>query len=322
MKKFMGLLASLIFLTGIFSGCADTPVKDINNNTNLETTNADNNEWPRTIVDAAGNQVTLEKKPERIAILHSLYLEYFFALETPPCASAGSSVGDAMKAIENWETLKPYKGVANILDLGSSRQLNLEAILQSAPDVIITFKSHGGIDEIYDQLVKIALVVLLDFEKPWQQQTLDCAQIIGKEDFAKELIEKTENEISFAKEIIETKSHKTFAIFRTDGGKSFVTRGDNVYYDTFGLTMPQEYPDQYKTVSLETLAQMNPDYIVLQDFIDTSKTFVKNQETSSVWQKINAVNNENIYYFDDSLNTFGPLSMQLTAKKLKEIYSN
>ncbi|PWJ95292.1 iron complex transport system substrate-binding protein [Oceanotoga teriensis] len=281
---------------------------------------AHNNEWPKTIIDATGKKIVLKSQPKKIAILHSLYLEYFMALGTPPAASAGSSTGTAMKALEEWETLKPYSNGEKIIDLGSARSLNLEAILASNPDVIVTFKGQGHVNELYNQLNEIAPVILLDFSKSWQEQTMDAAKIVGKEEFAKEFIKETEEIIENTRKILSEKNDKTFALFRTDG-KSFITRGNEFYYKTFGLKAPENYPYDYKTISLETVAEMNPDYIAFQNYVDLSKTFVKTQESFSVWYLIKAVKNNHIFYFDDSLNTFGPLALRVTAEKLLEIYS-
>jgi iron complex transport system substrate-binding protein len=321
MKRLTGLIVSLALLTGLLAGCAGNPAE---NSTSMpETTNANKTmqpSWPRTITDAAGNKVALKKQPQRIAILHSLYLEYFFALGTPPIASAGASTGNAMKALEEWETLKPYAGTAAIMDLGSSRDLNLEAILEAKPDVIVTFKGQGHINEMYDQLVQIAPVIQLDFNTSWQSQTLACAEIVGKEAFAQDFIKETDTIIASAKDTLSKHNDKTIALFRTNG-KSFISRGTKDYYKTFGISKPTGYPDDYKAVSLEAVAEMNPDYIVFQESAQIAQTFVKAQEASSVWPTLAAVKNGHVFYFDDSLNTFGPLAMRITADKLVQVFS-
>lgn len=324
MKKLAGLIVSLTLLTGLLAGCAGAPAGNSTGNTVVTAagtpkTASGGAAWPRTITDAAGNKVVLKKQPQRIAILHSLYLEYFFALREPPVASMGASTGNAMKTLEEWETLKPYAGTANIIDLGSARDLNLEAILAANPDVIVTFKGQGHVAEIYDQLVQIAPVIQVDFNASWQDQTLACAEIVGKEAFAQNLIKETETIISSAKDKLSKHSDKSIALFRTDG-KSFISRGTKDYYKTFGIAKPTGYPDNYQALSLEAVAEMNPNYIVFQDFTQTAQTFVKSQESSSVWQALTAVKNGHVIYFDDSLNTFGPLAMRLTADKLVQIF--
>lgn len=320
MKRLMVLILSITLIAGLLVGCGGKDIEKESTGVDVSLESEGDQLWSRKITDATGKEIELKKKPERIAILHSVYLEHFLALNNPPIASAGSSRGDAMKAVNEWETLKPYKGNVDIMDLGSSRDINLEAILKAKPDVIVTFKGHGGLDEVYDQLVKIAPVIQLDFSSSWQEQTLACAEIVGEEEYARKFIEETESTISNAKDKLSQYKNKTVALFRTDG-KSFITRGDKDYYETFGITRPEGYPDEFETLSLETILGMNPDYIVFQDFIETAETFVKSQENLSVWKSLEAVKNENVFYFDDSLNTFGPLAMRLTAEKLVDMYS-
>lgn len=313
MKKHFSIFLLLVFSMAIFSVCSKSSQAPLNSSESAGS--GEEVAWPRTIVDAGGYEITLSEVPQRIAILHSNYLEYFFSLDVPVIASAGASVGTAQQALDTYETLIPYGGSTEIIDLGSAREINLEAILEAEPDIIVTFAGHSGLDEIYAQLNQIAPVILLDFKDTWQNQTLACAEILGKEDEAKELIAQTERAITTAHEILSGQE-KTVAIFRTNGGKAFVARGNSDYYDTFGITPPEGYTYGYETFSLEAVAKMDPDYIIFMDYIDIAQGFVKSQETSSVWLNMKAIENGNVFYYDDSLNTFGPLAMKLAAEKL------
>lgn len=318
MKKLMGLIVSFVLLTGVLAGCAGTPAEKSNTSPPESTPSV--TAWPRTITDAAGHEVVLEKQPKRITLLHTYYMEHFFLLGTPPTASAiGNSLGQT-EALEKSEMFGPYLKGVEIIDLGSAREINLEAVLESKPDVIVTFSAQGGLDKTYDQLVQIAPVVLLDYAAPWQDQLLDCAEIVGKEAEAQNLIAEIEKTISDTKEKMAQYADRTFALFRTDG-KAFITRGDAKYYKTFGITKPQGYPDTWETVSLEAVAGMNPYYIVFQHNHAAAAAFVESLKYSSVWQSIDAVKNGRIYYFDENMNTFGPLALRLTAEKLVQFYS-
>ena len=319
MKKIMGLLVSIIIVTGLLTGCSGKLSETNEDSTGKNVSNTEESKWPRTITDSAGKQVILKEEPKRIALLHTMYLEHFLALGTPPTASAGSTTGNAMKALDEWETLQGYSEKADIIDLGSAREVNIEAVLESKPDVIVTFKGHTNLDKIYDQLIAIAPVVQIDHTFSWQDQILACAEIVGKEKEAEEFVTENESIISSSKDKISKYSDKTVALFRTDG-KSFITHANKSYCETFGISKPEEYPDDYETLSLEAVAEMNPDYIIFQDFEETAKTFVKAQENSSVWNNLDAVKNGNIVYFDDSLNTFGPLAMRLTSEKLVNMF--
>lgn len=317
MKKLIGIFFSTVILCCMISGCKAAPKES-------EVTDA---EWPRTFQDAVGHEIVLKEQPQRIAILHSMYLEYFFALDTPPVASAGANTGTAMKALEEFETLRPYKGSADIIDLGSARQLNLEAILASEPDVIVTFDGHGGVNEMYDQLVQIAPVVLLDYTASWQESILDCAKIIGKEELARQRIAETERIMSDARETLAASGDKSVIFVRSDGKGGVFALGSErypYYYDKtsgFGLSKPEGYPEEWGVISLESLAQMNPDYIVFQDFLSDAQALVGTLESSSVWNSLEAVKNKHVVYLDGSLNTTSPLAIQVAARGLTEALS-
>lgn len=341
MKKAMGLVISLILLAGMLVGCSGTPAKNSTNtpekpvvvNEQQESPQLGDKQqqqataWPRTITDAAGHDVVLEKQPQRIAILHSMYLEYFFALDTPPIASAGANIGTAMKALEEFETLKPYIGTADIIDLGSAREINLEAILAADPDVIVTFNGHGGIDQIYDQLVQIAPVVLLDYTATWQDSVRDCAEIIGKEDLAEQRIKETEQKIADARKDLSQYRDKTVVFVRSDGKGGIFALGTArypYYYDTvegFGLSKPEGYPEEWGVIALESLAEMNPDYIIFQDFLADAQAIVDTHASSSVWKNIQAVKDGHVFFFDVSLNTTSPLALQIASENLVDALS-
>jgi iron complex transport system substrate-binding protein len=51
-------------------------------------------------------------------------------------ASTGNT-GGAPEALEQSEMYAPYLKDLEMIDLGSAREINIEAILESAPDVIV-----------------------------------------------------------------------------------------------------------------------------------------------------------------------------------------
>ena len=262
----------------------------------------------------------LTKKPERITLLHIFYLEHFLLLGTPPTAAATGNVLGEVEALEQSEMYAPYLKDLEMINLGGAREINLEAILESAPDVIVVFSAHGGLDRVYDQLVRIAPVALLDFSVSWQEQLLGCAGIVGKEAEARNIIAEIETAITSSKEIIAQHSDRTLALFRTDG-KVFMNQGSSKYYETFGIARPNGFSTAYENVSLEAVSEMNPYYIVFQHNYEAAAAFVKGLGSSSVWQSIDAVKNGRVYYFDENMNTYGPLAMRLGAEKLARIYS-
>lgn len=331
MNRWFGLIVSLLILIGVLAGCAGTPAENAPspNEANVheseqsggrsraEADEAKTGVWPRTITDAAGHEVVLKDKPERIAVLHPLYLDYFFALNTPPIASSS-----AVSAMEEFATLRPYAGTAEIADLGSGRDLNLEAIVASNPDVIVTFKGH--VDANYDELSKIAPVIQIDYSDTWEDATMICAQIVGKEELAERVIKETKEMIEKTKERLGDLKNNSFALLRVDGKANFTAQGtkNTMYYNQtagFGLLAPDGYPEDSAVLSLEALSEMNPDYIIFQHNLDVAKAAVQEKESSAVWQSLKSVKNNHVLFFDNSLNTGSVLAIRLAAENFMEL---
>lgn len=339
MKKLMGRMSALVLLASLLSACAATPAATPTQPPAVTPTSTPivtkapeatpqptaetPAEWPKTIVDGAGNTIVFDKKPERISLLHVVYMEYLLMLDTPPTAAAlGNALGQ-MESLAQSEMFAPYLGDADIKMLGNSRDLSLEAVLESDPDVIITFYSAGGL-ATYDQLVKIAPVVQMDFSLSWQEQLLMIADILGKRAEGEAHVARLEAKIADTKAALETQSDKTFALFRTDG-KTFIAQGQANYYNAFGLTKPEGFPSAAGTagnLTLEGLATMNPTYIVFQHNQEIAQAFVDSMATNTVWQSLDAVKNNRVFYFDENMNSFGPMALDLAADKLMEIYAD
>jgi len=337
MKKWIGIFISLVLMAGTLISCSKSPtdnsqitpvdnkeVTSQDNTTNtptpIEEQQEDSEEaWPRTIIDATGNEIVLETKPERIALLHVVYLEHFLALGAPPAAAALGNAQGNVEALESSELLWPYLKDEDIIMLGNSHNLSLEAVLAAQPDVIVTFYNPAGLEQ-YEQLLEIAPVIQINYSNTWQSQLMLCAQVMGLEDKAEEVIKNIEQLITETKETLEPYTDRTLALFRTDG-KSFISQGMAKYYEVFGLTKPNGFTDAAVTLSLETVAEMNPYYIVFQHNFEVATAFVKSMENNSLWKSLDAVKNNRVYYFDENMNSYGPLSLVLGAEKITDIYT-
>ena len=332
MKKVLCFLFSFILITTLLYACASNSTKEsVNDTTESVTTQTSeagtsasiakskaDTSWPRTITDATGHEVILEAEPKRISMLHTYPLEYFLALGVKPTATAHfNQLGEA-SALSESELFSPYAKDLDMIDLGSALEINLEAVLESKPDLIVTFAGQKGIDTIYDQLVEIAPVILIDYKASWQDQLKFIAEFLGKENEVDNIVSEVEGKIADANKVIEKNPERTFAIFRTDG-KSFIALGGAAYYNTFKLTKPENFPAE--SMSLEAVADMNPYYIVFQHNQKSALAFVESMQSSPVGNSLDAVQNNRVYYFDENMNTFGPLTMSLAAQKLTEIYN-
>ncbi|UKS29452.1 ABC transporter substrate-binding protein [Paenibacillus sp. HWE-109] len=330
MKRWISLIAALVLLTGILAACSSSQTTAGNtSSTNAAKERAGEQAkgastlevgegWPRTITDATSRKVVLKERPERVAVLHPLYLDYFFALDTPPIAS-----GSAAKSMKEFATLQPYVGKAEIADLGAGKDLNMEAIIEAMPDVIVTFKGH--IDETnYDKLSKIAPVIQIDYSDKWENATMICARIIGKEDKADQLIKETQGIIKKTKDQLGDLKNKSFALLRVDGKSNFTAQGtkNTTYYNEttgFGLMKPDRYPEDSAILTLEALSEMNPDYLIIQHTLDVAKQAILEKEGLAVWKSLKAVKNNHVVLFDNSLNSGSVLAIRLAAENLLKL---
>ncbi|SBV98373.1 Oligopeptide ABC transporter, oligopeptide-binding protein [uncultured Eubacteriales bacterium] len=332
MKRWMQLLLSLVLATSVLAGCAGTPANNTQSPAPESSPSAaapseptptpaatPEAAWPRTIVDATGAEIVLEKEPERVTLLHVVYLEHLLALGTPPTAAALGNAQGAMESLEVSELYAPYLAGKDITMLGNSKDLSVEAVLASEPDVIITFYNPASA-ELVEQLAEIAPVVQISYADTWQNQLMLCAQVLGKETEAETVTNDVEKIIADTKEVLAPYADRTFGLFRTDG-KSFIAQGTAQFYKEFGLTKPSGFTDKADTLSLEAVAEMNPYYIVFQHNVEVTEAFIKSMEDNTVWQSLDAVKNGRVYIYDENMNSFGPLSFKLGAEKITALYT-
>lgn len=106
---------------------------------------------------------------------------------------------------------------------------------------------------------------------------------------------------------------------RVDSKNSFTAQGtkNTVYYsetEGFGLKKPDQYPEDGAALSMEALAEMDPDYIIIQHKLDMAQAAIKDKEGSAVWSSLKAVKNNHVLLFDNSLNTGSVLAIRLAAE--------
>lgn len=328
MKKWIQLLLSLTLAAGVLTGCTSGPAGDaqssaanasLNTATSSTSAAAPEAAWPRTVVDATGKELVLESKPERVTLLHVVYLEHLLALGVPPTAAALGNAQGAMESLEDSELFAPYIADLDITMLGNSKDLSAEAVLASEPDVMITFFNPAGAD-LVEQLEEIAPVVQISYADTWQNQLALVARVLGKEAEAKAVTAEVEKTVADTREVLAPYADRTFGLFRTDG-KSFIAQGTSPFYSEFGLTKPTGFTDKADTLSLEAVAEMNPYYIIFQHNAEVTQAFIESMEDNSVWQSMDAVKNGRVYTYDENMNSYGPLSLKLGAEKITALYT-
>lgn len=322
MKRIIGIVVSILLLAVMAAGCAKAPAETDNvpapevnapeteASTDKDTEEAEDSEWPRTYVDALGREVVIEKKPEKPVMIFFRNYEHLFVLDEYPVA--GTEVADVYKG---WKVFRPYAETHEIIDLGVMNAVNVEKLLEVGPDLIIVYS--GTFEKIGDQLEKIAPTITVDnYGDDWQTPLLEYGKIFGKEDKAQDEIDKLKKQIQEGSQKLTDYNDKTFAFLRVDGSKGFIVYVLDFVYSReagLGLTPPEGYLDKGRTtISLEGVAELNPDYLFIYDDANSEEEnlFIEDlKANNSVWNSLEAVKSEKVYFIDRSAYSGGPMAI-------------
>ena len=277
--------------------------------------------FPRTFVDHTGKEIVLEEQPQRIAVGHFAEMEYFFALDVPPVASPL-----AAEILQEFKvTIGDYAAEADVADLGDVMAPDMEKLLEAEPDLIIG--SVGLHEEVYDQLNKIAPVVMLESTGDWQQTLNEYARLIGKEDKAAAYIKELTAALEEAKQALASYKDETTALLRFSGPAQFGlmgTGGYQFYYseeEGLGFQAPEGYPASWEVTDLEGLFTLNPEHLIIFEYGSEYESKLKEMEQDSVWNRLTAVRQGNVHFVDIAAATNGPFALKFALETLVASYT-
>jgi iron complex transport system substrate-binding protein len=271
--------------------------------------------FPRTVASANGAQVTIAKKPEKVALVHWGLTQDLISFEIP-------SIGVALpftekQSVMGSELYKPYTSkFKEITYVGENTEVNLEKLLQYAPDLIIAGTETNK--KVADQLSKIAPTVFLDETKmdvwnDWPGVMTKFGEMLGQEDLAKKAIEKFTTAFTQAKDQLKgVEGTVAYAQVREKTMWLQGTKYAGHYYEPLGLKPPEQANGDGAELSLEGLTKINPDYIFLGYFNYTDKSLpalADEWEKTDVWKSLKAVKANHVYKINgaDAFG-YGPIS--------------
>ncbi len=201
--------------------------------------------------------------------------------------------------------------------IGEKFQPNYETLLGLKPDVILwTSKAKENVTE---QLTKIAPTFPYShISTNWEDNLNLMAQLTGKEAEAKKIISDYKKDAGTAKEQLgESLNGKKAMVLRIRGGNVYVYPEsmylNPVLYSDLGLEVPEviKAAKAQEVISMEKLAEVNPDYIFLQfeesENADKPKA-LEELEANPIWKSMNAAKNGKVF-----VNTVDPLAQGGTA---------
>ena len=210
----------------------------------------------------------------------------------------------------------PYTKDDAIVDLGTHNEPDLEAVVAVQPDLIINGQRFAQYHDDFTSLVPDATVLELDpregeaLDAELIRQTTVLGEIFGKQDEAQKLVDDFEAAIERAQKAYDD-AESVMAVTTSGGEIGYIAptvgRTLGPVFDIIGLTpaLEVEGTDDHQgdDISVEAIAESNPDWILVMDrdavFAAETPDYVQAAEVlenSEALASVTAVKDDQIVY--------------------------
>ncbi|MFC7400868.1 siderophore ABC transporter substrate-binding protein [Citricoccus sp. GCM10030269] len=266
---------------------------------------------PVKVTDMADSEVTVQTPAESIIATDN---RIFRTLE-----NWGVSLAAAPLALMNEDTVD-YPSDDSIIDLGTHREPDMEGFVEAKPDLVLNGQRFSGLTEDIKPLIGDAAFVDTNVVegKPLDEElrrlTTLLGDIFGKQAEAEKLISDFDSSIDRAAEAYD-EDETVVGLIATGGDLSYAApstgRAIGPVFDMLELTPALERDGstnhQGDDISVEAIAEANPDWILVMDrdaAISTSEEegyqpAAELIEESEALQNVTAVEEGNIVYLPE-----------------------
>lgn len=249
----------------------------------------------RTVQHVMGS-TCISRNPQRVVTLAAHSLANSWALGIRPIASAYSTSSPMPNYLQD--------KVDQVESVGNYGNPNIEKILRLKPDLIISGSDLKG---IYKQLSYIAPTTLLDIPFPppsWKEQLEKIAQVLGKEERGKKLIDEYWQRVEKLKQALgDRRKTLKVSIANTSSEYGIWSYGEKHFSGSvlkdIGLQRPKSQQGGFfyiDNISKENLLEIDGDvlFFVSWEREDDQKTLEKLKQ-SPLWSKLKVVQNNKVY---------------------------
>lgn len=312
----------LLFVTACGGGTPTDTDNDQNANEDVTEESADGGagpdetEYPLTVVDVTGTEITIEKEPERIVSTSTSDTEILFAL----------GLGDKIYGVSDFDNYP--EEAKDKPKMGGVVEPNVEAILEQEPDLVVTGNS---ISEEAAQNIRDLGITLYQTDPKNMEEVFDVIRetglITNRQKEAEDVIEEMQSVIDHVKETVaevaEEDKKKVYIEYNpgwTVGKGEFMHElielagGINVAGDTEG----------WIEVNEEKIIEENPDVIIYAaDLVDeeTGKQLGELIKERDGWEEITAIEeNQMVPIDEDIMSRNGPRIVEALQQIAEGIY--
>lgn len=254
-------------------------------------------EFPVTVVDDFGIEVTVEEKPERIISLAPSNTEMLFAVGLDEEIVGVTTFADYPEAAVNKEKI------------GSITEPNIEKIVSLEPDLIIA----AGINkkETIDNLKDLGITVA-GFYPSSIDDTLETfkkmGRLTGRAEESRKIVTDMYLELAAIKDIVDSQleEHARPKVFyeiwsdplTTAGEGSFI---DDLIYQAGGINIGAEAQGMWPQFSLEKLLLEDPEVYISSPHSAPHQVTVETIKDRDNYGTLSAVENDRIYIVDQNI---------------------
>ncbi|MCR6097418.1 ABC transporter substrate-binding protein [Salipaludibacillus agaradhaerens] len=295
------------------------------NNDNTENVNNDNNanetvegNFPVTVTDGVGQEVTIEETPETIASLLPSSTEIVFEL----------GAGDRMIGVSEYCNFP--EETADIQVIGA-QDMDAELILSLSPDLLLVQEYHyQNHEDVLNEYEEAGIDVLVMGSAESFEETYDTIHMIGEatgtSDEADQIVTSMEERLEEIREQAETISEEDRQTVWVEVGPSpdIFTTGQGTFMhemlEAINATNAAEEESGWVQFTEEEIVTLEPDVIVT-----TYGYYIDNPEADVLardgWSEVPAVQNERVYDVDnDTVTRPGPRLIEGVETLAKLVY--
>ncbi|EKU41983.1 iron-uptake system binding protein [Lysinibacillus fusiformis ZB2] len=293
-KKFLFISFIALFML-ILAACGEKKAVVEESSTDTPKEESTNENGARTI-EYLGESYEVPEKVERIVVTGAMEaMEDMVVLDVHPVGAI--AIGGKFPEL--------YASVTDKAEsIGEKIKPNFEKILELNPDVILGSTKFP--EEVQSKLEKIAPTILVShISTNWESNLNVLAELTGKQADAEKILSTYKANIEAAKSTLTEKlQDQKVAAIRIRGGQAYVYPKEvflnAVLYGELGLAVPNEVAKakSQEAISVEQLADMNPDYLFVQFSTDENAdapNALEDFKKNPIIQNITAFKNDQVF---------------------------
>jgi iron complex transport system substrate-binding protein len=275
----------------------------------------------RTVQHALGEAV-VEGTPERVVVLDTGELDAVLALGVPPVGSVRTGVSDELPAYIVDAGVDP----ADIADVGTIEEPDLEAIAALDPDLILTNRVRH--EDLAEQLSTIAPTVYAEaIGETWRENLLLAAEALDRTAEAERLLAEHDARAAEVGALFGDPAATEVSIVRFLDGSAVRLYGEGSFIGAvladvgFGRPPLQRTAETFVELSLEEITAADADLVFYSSYGEEGGAVVQQVTGGRLWQGMPSVREGRAHEVSDDrwFLAIGPLGADLVLDDLSEI---